>query len=111
MKIGTRIFTYILVFVIGLLFMPILHLIQEKNLEERVIYRITIDTEYINLRNDISLDNEPIMKVYKGEQYDVVEYYEGNSYNWYRIVYDDYKTGWIASGKKQSWVIIEREGE
>ena len=109
MNIVARIFTYILVFVLGVAFIPVLHMMQEKNLQERVIYNITIDTEFINLREDISLDNEPIMKVYKGEKYQVVEYYEGNVYNWYRVIYEDYKTGWIASGKKQPWVIIDYE--
>lgn len=93
-------------YVLGIATIPIFKAFQKKSLTERIIYEITIDTEYINLRDDISLDGDPIRQVYKGEKYQVVEYYEGNSYNWYRVIYDEYKTGWIASGKKEAWVTI-----
>ena len=69
----------------------------------------TVDNEFINLREDIDLTKDPIRKVYKGEKYQVVEYYEGNSYNWYRVIYDENKTGWLASGKSKSWVIVENQ--
>ena len=74
---------------------------------ERVLYTIRVDNEFINLREDIDLTREPIRKVYKDEKYQVVEYYEGNAYNWYRVIYDEDKTGWLASGKTKSWVIVE----
>jgi len=78
-----------------------------KKLENQVIYTITIDNEFINLRPEIDLDSDVIKKVYKGEQYKAVEYHEGNSYNWYKVIYDEGQTGWLASGKKEPWVIIE----
>lgn len=101
--------TYIVAYLLGVITIPTLRDKREKTLQDSVIYTITVDTEYINLREEIDLYKDPIKKVYKGEKYQVVEYYEGNSYNWYRVIYDEYKTGWLASGKKESWVIVERE--
>ena len=100
--------TIALAYVLGVITTPLASLIHKHNLQERVIYTITIDTEYINLRPEIDLNSDIIMKVYKGEQYKVVEYYEGNSYNWYRVIYEDSKTGWLASGKEEPWVIIDK---
>lgn len=94
-------------YILGIITMPIYNTFHKKVLSERVIYTITIDNEFINLREDIDLTRDPIRKVYKGEKYQVVEYYEGNSYNWYRVIYDENKTGWLASGKSKSWVIVE----
>ena len=96
-------------YILGIITMPIYNAFHKKVLSERVIYTITIDNEFINLREDIDLTREPIRKVYKGEKYQVVEYYEGNAYNWYRVIYDEDKTGWLASGKKKSWVIVENQ--
>lgn len=104
-----KILTYLIVFVLGILVIPIYNMTHKEILKERVIYTITIDNEFINLRKDIDLTTEPIRKVYKGEKYQVVEYYEGNAYNWYRVIYDEDKTGWIASGKTKDWVVIENE--
>lgn len=99
----------IVAYVLGLITIPIINICKTKELKERIIYEITIDIEYINLRSDINLNDEPIMKVYKGETYQVVEYYEGNAYNWYRIIYEENKTGWLASGKTKPWVTINKE--
>lgn len=96
-------------YILGIITMPIYNVFHKKVLSERVIYTITIDNEFINLREDIDLTRDPIRKVYKGEKYQVVEYYEGNAYNWYRVIYDEDKTGWLASGKSKSWVIVENQ--
>lgn len=84
-------------------------IINQKNkaLKNSILYDVVVDVEYINLRSEIDLTNKPIKKVYKGEKLQVVEYYEGNAYNWYKVIYDENKTGWIASGKDTSWVVIE----
>ena len=99
----------IITYILGIITPTIYKSIKKDTLENRVIYTITIDNEFINLREDIDLQKDPIMKVYKGEKYQVVEYYEGNAYNWYKVIYDGYKTGWIASGKSKSWVIVNNE--
>ena len=94
-------------YILGIITIPVYKLTKKETLKERVLYTIRIDNEFINLREDIDLNREPVRKVYKDERFQVVEYYEGNAYNWYRVIYDDYKTGWIASGKSKSWVIVE----
>lgn len=106
-KIVLIIVSYLVVYLLGVITIPVFRDKKEKTLQDSVIYTIVIDTEYINLREDIDLSTDPIKKVYKGEKYKVVEYYEGNSFNWYRVIYEDYKTGWVASGKEESWVKIE----
>lgn len=108
-KILLIILSYIVVFGSGMLALKLMQDNREKTLQDSVIYNIVIDAEYINLRKEINLYDEPIKKVYKGEKFKVVEYYEGNSYNWYKVIYEKNKTGWLASGKTQSWVIIESE--
>ena len=61
-------------------------------------------------RNIKYLNKSSIIKeVYKDEVFDVVKYFEGNSYNWYNIIYEEGKTGWIASGKENSWVKVENK--
>lgn len=78
-------------------------------LRSNVIYEITVNVEKINLRKNINLNEKPIKEVYKGETFKVVEYHEGNKYNWYRVLYNEVETGWLASGKENSWVIIKGE--
>ena len=78
-------------------------------LRSNVIYEITVNVEKINLRKSINLNEEPIKEVYKGETFKVVEYHEGNKYNWYKVLYNEVETGWLASGKENSWVIIKGE--
>ena len=96
-------------YVLGLITMPIYKATRKEVLKERVLYTIRVDNEFINLREDIDLNREPIRKVYKDERFQVVEYYEGNAYNWYRVIYDGDKTGWLASGKTKSWVVVENQ--
>lgn len=96
----------ILIYLIGVLTTPAINNIYKKVLENRVIYEIRITTEKINLRPEIDLSSEIIREVYKDEIFKVVKYYEGNSYNWYQVIYEDGKTGWIASGKTNAWVEV-----
>ena len=103
------IIAFLITYLLGVITIPVLRDKREKTLQDSVIYNVIVDVEYINLREEIDLYKEPIKKVYKGEKYQVVEYYEGNSYNWYRVIYDDYKTGWLASAKTQEWLKIESE--
>jgi uncharacterized protein YgiM (DUF1202 family) len=110
-----NVWVYILCFVLGIITAIIIDnvicKINNKKLKESIIYEIEIKEEYINLRPEIDLNSKIIKKVYKGQKYQVVEYYEGNVYNWYKIIYDDNKTGWIASNKDNSWVTIISEEE
>lgn len=96
----------IIIYILGILTPFILGWIGKTALEGRVIYEITIEAPSINVRPDIDLSSDVIMQVYKGETFKVVEFYSGNAYDWYRIIYADGKSGWIASGKQNSWVSI-----
>lgn len=94
----------ILIYLIGVFTTPAINNIHKKVLENKVIYEIRITTEKINLRPEIDLNSEIIREVYKDETFKVVKYYEGNSYNWYQVIYEEGKTGWLASGKENAWV-------
>lgn len=102
-----KIIIIIIIYLLGF-FTPIIYTkIRNNNLENKVIYTIIVDTEVINLRPEIDLGSDIIREVYKGEEFKVVSYYEGTNYNWYEVIYEEGKTGWLASGKVQSWVSIK----
>ena len=99
----------ILIYILGFI-TPIIWKVATKNiLESQVIYKIRINREYINLRPEVDLSSDIIKQVYKDEEYKVIKYFEGNNYNWYNVIYEDNKTGWVASGKEASWVIVINE--
>lgn len=106
-----KIIVLLIVYIAGFITPIVYTKIQNSKLENQVIYTITIDTEAINLRPEIDLKSDVIRQVYKGEQFKVVKYQEGTNYNWYQVIYDEGKTGWLASGKVKSWVIIDKENE
>lgn len=98
---------YIVVYILGVITTPIIKNITKDVLQDKVIYNIVIDREYINLRSEVDLSTKPVKKVYKGEKFQVIDYYEGNVYNWYKVIYDENKIGFIASAKDVNWVIVE----
>ena len=101
-----------IIYFLGILTPLIMQSIHEEKLKSNVIYDVKIIAEKINLRTDIGLDTKIVKEVYKDETFKVIKYYEGNLYNWYNIIYDDNKTGWIASNKNDSWVeVIEKKCE
>ncbi len=101
----------IILYLLGFATPYVTGLIKKASLENRVLYEITIEAPYINLRPDISLSSDIIMEVYKGEKFKVVEFYSGSAYDWYKIIYDGENTGWIASGKSTSWVSIDSKAK
>jgi len=104
-----KILIIIIIYMLGFI-TPIIYRNAKKNiLENQIIYTITINREFINLRPEVNLKSDIIKQVYKGEQYKVIKYYEGNLYNWYYVIYDENKTGWIADTKQNDWIIIESE--
>ena len=102
-----KILIILIIYILGFLTPIIFHNVTRDVLQNQVIYNIIIDREFINLRNEIDLSNKPIKKVYKGEKFQVIGYYEGNVYNWYKVIYDENKIGFIASAKDVNWVIVE----
>lgn len=105
-KILIRLICYILGVITTITFTMLYNNIQKNKLDNKIIYTIKINVEKINLRPEINLNSKIIKEVYKNEKYDVIQYYEGNAYNWYEVIYDNNKIGWIASSKTNSWVEI-----
>lgn len=102
-----KVIILVIVYILGII-TPIIYNNTKRNiLDSKVIYNIIIDREFINLREEVNLNSDIIRRVYKGEKFRVIKYYEGNIYNWYNVIYDDNKLGWIASDKEESWVIVE----
>ena len=99
----------IAIYVCGIITPFVIKNTRKTILKNKVIYEIIVDTEYINLREEIDLSGNIVRKVYKGEKFKVIKYYEGNSYNWYQVLYDEDKIGWLASGKENAWVIVVNE--
>lgn len=79
---------------------------KNKELQNSIIYQVEVKVAKINLRKSIDLNSEIIKEVYKGQKLEAVEYFEGNKYNWYKVIYAKGKAGWIASGKTESWVEV-----
>lgn len=96
----------VIIYLLGVLTPIMIKGLHKKVLEESVIYNVKVIVEKINVRPEIDLSSEILKEVYKDEELRVVKYYEGNSYNWYQVIYEDGKTGWIASGKTESWVEV-----
>lgn len=104
-----KIIILLIVYILGII-TPIIYKNAKKNiLESQIKYTITINREFINLRPEVDLSSDIIRQVYKGEQFKVIKYYEGNSYNWYNVIYEDGKTGWIADTKENDWIIVEKD--
>ena len=97
----------IVAYILGVITTPIVKNATKNILESQVIYKIKIDREYINLREEVDLTSNVIRQVYKDEVFKVIKYFEGNIYNWYNVIYEDGKTGWVASAKDNAWVIVE----
>lgn len=96
----------LVIYILGILTPITINKIIEKKIDSEVIYTVTIKQKFINVRPEVDLGSEILTQVLEGETYEVIEYYEGNKYNWYKIRYDKRLTGWIASGKEESWVIV-----
>lgn len=94
-------------YVLGIITPLVIKAAKKNILENQVIYTIRIEREFINLRPEVDLNTDVIRQVYKGEKFKVVKYYEGNTYNWYNVIYENGKSGWIADTKDNEWITIE----
>lgn len=104
-----KILILLIIYILGVITPAIYKATIKKVEESQIIYTITINREFINLRPEVNLSSDIIRQVYKGEQFKVIKYYEGNSYNWYNVIYEDGKTGWIADTKENEWIIVEKD--
>ena len=75
-----------------------------------VLYEVKIINDYINVRKSPTTGSDKIYEVLEGETYQVIgEYNDNPYYNWYQIKFEDRRTGWIASDRKDAWVAIISE--
>lgn len=104
-----KIWFLIIGIIIGIILMLIVNIIK-TTIENRIpiLYQIQIDTEYINVRKEHDSTSKKLTEVYLGELYDVVNVYDNelNKYIWYEIKLDKNTTGWVASSRTTSWVIV-----
>lgn len=106
MKALKIIILILIIYLCGIATPFIFNNIKKEILQNKIIYKIKVVTEKINLRPEIDLNSEIIREVYKDEEFEVIKYYEGNAYNWYQVLYEDGNTGWLASGKETAWVEV-----
>lgn len=99
----------LIIYLCGVFTIPVINNTRNVILKNKVIYKVRVITEKINLRPEINLSSEIIREVYKDEEFEVVKYYEGNAYNWYQVLYEDGQLGWLASGKENAWVVVVNE--
>lgn len=102
-----KILTWLVVGIaIGIIIMQLISYARIVKLESQdVLYTIQIKTDYINVRNQPTTQAKIAYEVVKGEKYEVIEVFdEDPNYIWYKIIYSDKRTGWIASSITDSWV-------
>lgn len=70
------------------------------------IMKIEITKDFINVREQPSTKAKQIFKVLEGETYEVIETMseETGVYDWYKIIFSDRRTGWLASYQFEPWV-------
>ena len=100
------IYILILGIAIGIMLMQLIFLARINKIESQdVLFKITITTDYINVRSQPTVKANKIYKTIKGEKYDVIETFdEDDNYIWYKIIFSDRRTGWIASAIENAWV-------
>ena len=104
-----KILIIIIIYVLGVLTPIIWGNVIKDVLESKVIYTIKIKRAFINLRPEVNLSSDIIRQVYKDEEFKVIKYFEGNTYNWYQVIYEEGKTGWVADTKDNEWIIVEND--
>lgn len=91
---------------IGIIIMQLISLARIHKIESQdVIFKIAITNDYINVRSQPTINADKIYEATKGEKYDVIEIFdEDDNYTWYKIIFSDRRTGWIASAIENAWV-------
>jgi uncharacterized protein YgiM (DUF1202 family) len=100
------VYIFILGLAIGIIIIQLISFARIVKLESQdVLFKITIITDYINVRNQPTTQADKAYEVIRGEKYDVIEIFdEDPNYIWYKIIYSDRRTGWIASAVEDAWV-------
>lgn len=100
-------FTLIIGLAIGIIIMQIINIARINKIDNlQTIYEIKILNEYINVRTQPTIKAKKIYEVVKDEKYRVVEVFEEETFSWYKIVFSDRRTGWIASSNDKVWVEV-----
>lgn len=100
------IYIFILGIAIGIIIMQLIFLARIAKIESQpVLFEIRIKNEYINVRSQPTLTAKKIYEVTKGEKYNVIDTFdEDENYIWYKIIFSDRRTGWIASAIENTWI-------
>jgi len=91
---------------IGIIIMQMISLARISKIESYdVLFEVRIVNDYINVRSQPTTKAKKIYEVVRGEKYEVIEVFEEDiDYIWYKIVFSDRRTGWIASAVENAWV-------
>lgn len=96
----------------GIIIMQAISFARIEKLERQdVLYEIRIVSDFINVRNQPTTNGKKLYEINKGETYSVIDIFEDDSmYMWYKIIFSDRRTGWLASSHQSPWVEkIEKE--
>lgn len=72
-------------------------------IQNNKVKRLEVIADYINVRETANTTSNNLGKVYKGEQYNVLEVINGDNYYWYKILYNG-EEAYIASPKGNEYV-------
>ena len=91
---------------IGIIIMQVINIIRIAKIEfVDTLFEIRITNDYINVRSQPTTKAKKIYEVVRGEKYEVIEVFEEDiDYIWYKIVFSDRRTGWVATDRENSWL-------
>ena len=80
---------------------------QEKHYDDiDSIMTIKIVNDYINVRKEATRFSKRFTEVLEGEEYEVIEINDNEEkYTWYKIKFSIRRMGWIASDRKDPYVV------
>ncbi len=90
----------------GIIIFQLISLARIHKLEQQdVILKVRVTTEFINVRKQANSSGDRLYEAVENDVYEVIEIYDGDyNYMWYKIIFSDRRTGWIASSKTAPWV-------
>ena len=80
---------------------------QEKHYDDIYsIMTVKIVNDYINVRKEPTRFSKRFTEVLEGEEYEVIEINDNEEkYTWYKIKFSIRRIGWIASDRKDPYVV------
>ncbi len=98
--------TMLFVLVTAFFFWPKSSKIEQSNEIDKSKTQIKIIVKRLNIREEATIDAKDIGDVYQDEIYTVLEVVEKNDYYWYKIETANKILGYIASDKKEEYVVV-----